>query len=216
MDTDFARRQMIGQQVRAWEVFDAAVLDVVGKVSRELFVPPAYRDLAFADTEIPLEHGQYMMTPTIEGRVLQALALQQEDQVLEIGTGSGFLTACLANLASAVCSVDFFDDFLSAAAAKLADAGIENVELKCLDACKELPAGEFDAIVVGGSLPRFDDRYVAKLRPGGRLFVIVGEPPVQEARIITRGTGTEWGSTTLFETSLAPLIHSTMAPAFVF
>ena len=216
MDTDFARRQMVGQQVRAWDVFDPAVLGVLTTVSRDQFVPPEYRDLAFADTEIPLANGQKMMTPTVEGRLLQALSLTAGDRVLEIGTGSAYLTACLAKLAASVVSIDIFDQFVSEAGRKLREAGIDNVELDCMDACANLPDGEFDAIAVTGSLVRFDDRFVEKLKSGGRLFVIVGESPVQEARIVARSNETDWESTTLFETDLAPLINSTRPPQFRF
>ncbi|MDH4048013.1 MAG: protein-L-isoaspartate O-methyltransferase [Gammaproteobacteria bacterium] len=216
MDTEFARRQMVGQQVRAWDVFDPNVLQVLGSASRDVFVPADFRDLAFADTEIPLPHGQKMMTPTVEGRVLQALALTRNDKVLEIGTGSAYLTACLSRLAGTVFSIDIFEDFVSAARDRMQKQGIENVDLACMDACEDLPEGEFDAIAVTGSLPRFDDRYVARLRPGGRLFVVVGEPPVQEARIVRRNNDTGWESTALFETALAPLINSSPPPEFVF
>jgi protein-L-isoaspartate(D-aspartate) O-methyltransferase len=176
-------------------------------VARENFVPAGFRDLAFADTEIPLGHAQKMMTPIVEGRMLQSLAIATSDNVLEIGTGSAYVTACLAKLASSVCSLDIFDDFLSLAAIKLKHAGVANVELACMDACRELPAGEFDAIAVTASLPQVDPRFVSALRPGGRLFVVVGESPVQEARLIVRIDDSDWSSTVLFETELAPLVN---------
>ena len=186
MDTEFARHQMLVQQVRAFDVNDLHVLDVMSDVARENFVPAGFRDLAFADTEIPLGHGQKTMTPIVEGRMLQSLMITPGDRVLEIGTGSAYITACLAKLALSVCSLDIFDDFLSLAATKLKLAGIANVELACMDACRELPAGEFDAIAVTASVPLFDPRFVSALRPGGRLFAVVGESPVQEARLIVR------------------------------
>lgn len=207
MDTEFARRQMLVQQVRAWDVHDLQVLDVMSDVPRENFVPESFRYLAFADTEIPIGHGQKMMTPIVEGRMLQSLAIAAGDEVLEIGTGSAYITACLARLAASVYSVDIFDDFVSAAAGKLQDSGIGNVQLRRMDACEELPSGAFDAIAVTASLPRFDPRFVSALRPGGRLFVVVGEPPVQEARLVVRQDDSEWASKVLFETRLAPLVN---------
>ena len=186
MNTDFARRQMIDQQVRAWDVLDGAVLQGLKEVQRELFVTEAFASLAFADTEIPLPHGQSMMTPTVEGRLLQALQLGGDERVLEIGTGSGFLTACLAKLGGDVVSVDIFADFLETAQQRLADCEIENVTLHKMDDTKELPEGNFDAIAVTGSLQSLDERLVTALNPGGRLFVVVGDAPAMSAMKITR------------------------------
>ncbi len=216
MDTEFARRQMLIQQVRAWDVHDLRVLDVMSQLARENFVPPALRDLAFADTEIPLGHGQKMMTPIVEGRMLQSLKITPGDNVLEIGTGSAFITACLAKLASSVYSLDIYDDFLSSATTKLKQAGVGNVELACMDACRELPAGEFDAIAITASLPRIDPRLVSALRPGGRLFAVIGESPVQEARLIVRNQDSDCTSTALFETDLALLVNFPIFSKFRF
>lgn len=216
MNIDFARQQMIDQQVRAWTVLDPSVLAVLSEVAREKFVPRPYESLAFADTEIPLGHGEYMMTPTVEGRLLQALELDSNDHVLEIGTGSGFLTACLAKLAAAVTSVDIHGDFVRDAAGKLASAGIDNVALRTMDATRELPGDRYDAIAVTGSIETFDPRFVDALRPGGRLFVVVGSPPVMEARLVRRSSNADWNSESLFETKLAPLVHGTLPPQFIF
>ena len=216
MNIDFARQQMIDQQVRAWTVLDPAVLDVLSALPREKFVPGPYESLAFADTEIPLGHGEFMMTPTIEGRVLQALDLGADDHVLEIGTGSGFLTACLATLGGRVTSVDIHEDFVRDAAGKLASAGIDNVELRTMDATSELPGERYDAIAVTGSIETFDPRLVDALRPGGRLFVVVGAAPVMEARLVRRTGGADWESESLFETKLGPLVHGSLPPQFVF
>ncbi len=216
MNIDFARQQMIDQQVRAWTVLDPSVLAVLSAVPREKFVPVPYRSLAFADTEIPLGHGEFMMTPTVEGRVLQALDLHMNDHVLEIGTGSGFLTACLAKLAANVTSIDIHDDFIRSAAGKLASAGIDNVALRTMDATRELPGDHYDAIAVTGSIETFDPRFVAALRPDGRLFVVVGAPPVMEARLVRRSGSADWQSDALFETELPPLVHGTLPPQFVF
>jgi protein-L-isoaspartate(D-aspartate) O-methyltransferase len=216
MNTDFARQQMIEQQVRAWEVLDATVLDSMKGVQREQFVPTGYESLAFADTEIPLGHGQKMMTPTIEGRVLQALELSGDESVLEIGTGSGFLTACLAMLSATVCSIDIYDDFLDKARVRLADAGIDDIELLNMDGTRALPDRRFDAIAVTGSLQTFDDRLVEALNPGGRLFVVVGDSPAMSALRITRDTADGWRSDTLFETDLPPLVNGALPPQFSF
>ncbi|MDH3585520.1 MAG: protein-L-isoaspartate O-methyltransferase [Gammaproteobacteria bacterium] len=216
MNIDFARQQMIAQQVRAWTVLNPAVLEVLSAVPREEFVPGPYESLAFADTEIPLGHGEFMMTPTVEGRVLQALELDRNAHVLEIGTGSGFLTACLAKLSGTLTSVDIHEDFVRSAARKLANIGMENVEFRTMDATRELTDDRYDAIAVTGSIETFDPRFADALRPGGRLFVVVGSPPVMEARLVRRTGDSEWRSENLFETTLGPLVHGTLPPQFVF
>ena len=216
MNTELARRQMIEQQVRAWEVLDPAVLAVLSEIPRESFVPRDFRTLAFSDTRIPLGHGQYMMTPTVEGRVLQALELDGSEKILEIGTGSGFLTACLASLGAQVTSVEIFERLLKRARENLADAGIDNIDLHCLDATQGLPAGQFDAVVVTGSTYRLDRRYVDALTTGGRLFVVTGDTPVMDARRIRRTGDGNWSSESLFETELAPLVNDGPRPAFQF
>src|SRR5690606_11824127 len=159
MNTEFARQQMLGQQIRTFEVFDPRVLDVLAEIPREEFVPTAFRHMAFADMPIPLPHGRYMMTPTVEGRLLQMLAIKPVDEGLEIGTGSGFLTACLARLGRTVTSIDIFPDYPEAAALKLKRAGIDNVTLATMDAYRELPTGQFDAIAVTAPCPVFDDHF---------------------------------------------------------
>jgi len=151
MNRDFARRQMVEQQVRVWDVHNHDVLHVLGNVLREQFVPAGCEDVAYADTEIPLPHAQVMLRPIIEGRLLQALDLRCSDKVLEIGTGTGYLTACLAGLSATVTSIDIHADFIAGAESHLAAAGIENATLQVMDATVELPAGEFDAIAVTAS-----------------------------------------------------------------
>ena len=216
MNKDFARQQMIEQQVRAWDVLDAAVLANLKKVERERFVPEEFASLAFADTEIPLGHGEMMMTPTIEGRVLQALGLVGSESVLEIGTGSGFLTACLASLSTHVTSIDIHDDFVESARHRLADCKIDNVSLAIMDGTQKLPEGSFDAIAVTGSIQSFDSRLVDALNPGGRLFVVVGDAPAMSAMLVTRVDDSDWQSVTLFETDLAPLVNGALPPQFSF
>ena len=216
MNTDYARLQMVNQQVRGWNVYDEDVLAMLRKLPREDFVPAGFETLAFADTAIPLGHGEYMMTPTLEGRVLQALGLDGDENVLEIGTGSGFMTACLATLAAHVTSIDIHADFVDAAGHKLADSGINNVELMQMDAMQELPDGKFDAIAVTGSIQSFDPRFVESLSPEGRLFVVVGDSPAMEAKLIERTDEHDWESLSLFETSLAPLVHGALPRQFSF
>jgi protein-L-isoaspartate(D-aspartate) O-methyltransferase len=206
---------MLGQQLRAWEVLDDRVLRAVEQTPRERFVPEEYRELAFADTEIPIGHGQSMLAPKIEGRLLQALQIEPIDDVLEVGTGTGFLTACLSRLARRVVSVDIFPDFVDAARAKLLRDDVGNAELRTADALSlEMPE-TFDAIAITASMPVVDDRFVRMLRPQGRLFVVVGRAPVMEARLITRAANGDVLSQDLFETVLTPLINAERPEPFV-
>jgi len=183
---------------------------------RERFVPAGYEALAFADIEIAIGHGQRMMTPTVEGRVLQALGLDGDERVLEIGTGSGFLTACLATLAADVISIDIYDDLLQKAADNLDACDISNAELIQMNAMQELPKGKFDAIAVTGSLQSFDPRLVEALNPQGKLFVVVGDAPAMEAKLIARTEENDWQTVSLFETTLLPLIDGALPPQFSF
>ena len=215
MNIEAARAQMLGQQLRAWEVLDERVLDAVREVGRERYVPRDYRDLAFADTEIPLAHGQRMMIPSVEGRLLQSLDLGPSDDVLEVGTGSGFITACLARLAGRVVSVDIFAEFTADAAAKLERDNIHNVELRTADGLAFDGGGPFDAIAVTGSVPELDDRFTGLLRPGGRLFVVEGREPVMDAVLITVARDGESTRECLFETVVAPLVNAGRPEPFV-
>lgn len=216
MNTDYARLQMVNQQVRGWNVYDEDVLDMLKELPREHFVPAEYVSLAFADIAIPLGHGEHMMTPTIEGRLLQALGLRGDETILEIGTGSGFMTACLAKLGRHVTSIDIHDDFVESAGDKLADLGIDNVEFATMDATRDLPDGAFDAIAVTGSIQTFDTRYVTALNEYGRLFVVIGDSPAMEAKLIERTGEHDWKSISLFETDLEPLVHGARPPGFCF
>ena len=216
MNVDSARQQMIDQQVRAWDVYDPDVLAVLASVPREQFVPAGYESLAFAETAIPIGHGEKMLRPTIEGRLLQSLQLDGTERVLEVGTGTGFLAACLARLADSVVSIDIYDDFLNQAGQNLEDTGIRNVEFISMDATRDLPAGQFDAIAVTGSIQEFDPRFVEALSVGGRLFVVIGDEPVMEARVVERTGDNDWQSETQFETCLEPLVHGSAPPGFSF
>jgi protein-L-isoaspartate(D-aspartate) O-methyltransferase len=216
MNIDYARLQMVNQQVRGWNVNDEDVLEMLGSLPREGFVPQGYESLAFADMAIPIGHGESMMTPTIEGRLLQALGLRGSERVLEIGTGSGFMTACLAKLAAHVTSVDVHADFVDGAAMKLENAGIDNVTLLQMDATRELPDERYDAIAVTGSIQTFDPRFVEALTDDGRLFVVVGDAPAMEAKLIERKGGHDWQTLSLFETDLKPLVHGARPVEFCF
>ena len=215
MNFEVARTQMLGQQLRAWEVLDDRVLRAFAETPRENFVPKEYRDLAFADAEIPLGHGQNMLAPKVEGRILQALQIEPIDDVLVVGTGSGYLTACIARLAKHVTSVDIFSDLSAAAEPKIAACGIRNVELKVADAFDLPYRARFDAIAVTGSVPELDEYFSGMLRPQGRLFVVVGRGPAMEAQLITLQPDGTTTTDSLFETVLAPLINAERPEPFV-
>ena len=187
LNIEQARFNMIEQQIRPWDVLDDRILDVLSSTPREDFVPEQYRALAFTDISVPLPHEQVMMPPKLEGRLLQSLTIQPTDQVLEIGTGSGYLTACLAKLGSSVQSVDLYDDFTARAEVLLKQHKIGNVTLATGDAAAgwKSDAG-FDVIAVTGSLPVLHQGFHSLLRPGGRLFVIVGKPPIMQTVLVTR------------------------------
>jgi len=210
------REQMIEQQVRAWEVLDPRVLDILRAVPRERFVPPGQEFLAFADVDVPLPHGQHMLRPNVVGRALQALEPAERDRVLEVGAGSGFFTACLAKAAAHVRSLEIFPDLAELSRANLAAQGIRNVEVVVADAMREAPQGTFDVIAVTGSLPVYDRRFEQQLNVGGRLFVVVGEPPVMEARLVRRVSGEAWSTESLFETVIDPLINAPRPEPFRF
>jgi protein-L-isoaspartate(D-aspartate) O-methyltransferase len=207
---------MIEQQVRPWDVLDQRVLDVMSTTPREDFVPERYRSLAFADINIPLGHEQVMMAPKTEGRLLQVLDIQPTDSILEIGTGSGYLTACLSRLGNHVTSIEVFPEFREAAAAKLAAHGYRNVTLKDADVANGIGSDtRYDVIAVTGSLPLVHRQFQDNLSVGGRLFVIAGIPPVMEALLITRIDEHNWSRESLFETALPPLLHATQPQRFV-
>lgn len=217
MNFDQARQNMVENQVRPWEVLDARVLEVLGKLRREDFVAAEHRNLAFADLSLPLGHGEVMMKPVIEGRVLQALDLQPNDHVLEIGTGSGFLTACMANLAAQVTSIDIHEDFVATAGQRLAQAGIANVTLEVGEAVNTWqPKGLFDALVVTGAVYQIPQRFLSWLRPGGRLLVVRGESPAQHVLLLTHEGNGRYREEGLFETDLPYLVHAAPPRRFVF
>lgn len=211
IDYAHARELMVEQQVRPWDVLDIKVLDVLARLPREAFVADAHRALAYTDLELPLGHGQMMMKPVVEGRTLQALDLQPGDEVLEIGTGSGYLTACLGALARDVLSLEIEPELAAAARARLEATGLgSNVRVEVADALAWQTERRFDAICVTGAVDTLPARFVSWLRPGGRLFVIQGRSPVMEALRVDADGSTE----SLFETDIAYLRGAAPAPQF--
>ena len=217
MNIEQARFNMIEQQIRPWDVLNQTVLDLLGKIKREEFVPPNYRTLAFVDMEIPLGHDAAMMSPKLEARILQELAITKSDNILEVGTGSGYLTALLAALGNYVYSVDIVADFKTLASARLHSHGIANVSLELGDAAQGWSQhGKYDVIVITGSMPILPERFVNDLNPGGRLFAITGDAPAMTAKLITCITAGVYRSITLFETNV-PLLKNALQPErFVF
>ena len=217
MNFDQARFNMVEQQIRPWEVLDSRVLSLLEAIHREDFVPVRYRKLAFADLAIPLECEQVMMRPKIEARMLQALDIREDESVLEIGTVSGFVTACLATLSKCVVSVEIFEELSEEASLKLNDKNIENVELFKGDAMRGWqPEQAHDVVVVTGSVAEVPEQFLGWVNPGGRMFVVTGESPVMEARLMTRLDVTEWNEESLLETDLPRLVNAEPPAEFEF
>jgi protein-L-isoaspartate(D-aspartate) O-methyltransferase len=216
MHAEAAREQMIEQQVRAWEVLDERVLAILRRVPRERFVPPLQRFLAFADVAISLPHAQHMLRPSVAGRLLQALALSGSERVLEVGSGSGFLTACLAASSRVVRSVEIFPDLAEFAGANLAALSVDNAQVVNEDALRLPSDTRYEAIALTASLPVYDERWQRQLEIGGRLFVTVGEEPIMEARLIRRLSEDTWTSESLFETIIDPLLNARRPEEFSF
>lgn len=212
MNFEQARLNMVEQQVRTWDVLDQRVLDALAGVPREHYVPDEYRRLAYADTAIPLPGGEVMMTPRVEARLLQALSPKAHERALEIGTGSGYLTALLARLAGHVVSVEIAAALHRTSHDNLLSQGVANITLANGDAARGWPAAApYDVIAVTGSVPVLEDDYQRQLAPGGRLFVVVGEVPAMEARLVTRTGDDEFACESLFETVL-PALHGVAQP----
>ena len=211
-----AREQMIEHQVRAWDVLNERVLDTLRKVPREPFVPPQYRFLTHADMEVRLPGDQHMLRPSVVGRLLQALQLGGRERVFEVGTGSGFVTACLRAAGAAVLSIEILPELAGMARRNLATLGMRDIEVLGGDAVRYEPQGRFEAIAVTASLPVYDPRFQNQLAVGGRLFVVVGEAPVMEARLIRRVSEDAWTTESLFETVIDPLVDATRPMEFTF
>jgi protein-L-isoaspartate(D-aspartate) O-methyltransferase len=216
-DPETARFNMVAQQIRPAEVIDERVLEAFQSVPREQFVPEGYRGLAFADTALPIGEGESMMRPLQEGRLLQALDVQPGDRVLEIGTGSGFVTACLAHLGGTVTSYEIHPDLSEQAAKRLHRLGVGRVELVAGDGLHAgLAPGDFDVIAVTGSLPTYPENLEALLAPGGRMFAVVGDAPAMRAMLVSRNPAGEIWREDLFETVLPPLQQAPDRDRFVF
>ncbi len=214
--TEAARRQMIDQQVRASAVLDPRVLETFAAVPRERFVPDAYRAVAFADAPIPIGHGQFMLPPALEGRILQALAPARGERALEVGTGSGYFAACLAHLTGSVDSVEIHADLAAGAARALGEQGIARVAVETADALARDWESAYEVVAVTGSLPAPERRLERALVVGGRMFVAIGTGPAMDACLVTRTGEDSWLSEPLFETRIEPLVLRTAPSRFRF
>ncbi|HZV37153.1 MAG TPA: protein-L-isoaspartate O-methyltransferase [Pseudoxanthomonas sp.] len=211
-----AREAMVEQQVRPWDVLDMRVLETLSRLPREAFVPEVHRALAYADLELPLGHGQRMMKPVVEGRTLQSLVVQPDEEVLEVGTGSGYLSACLGALARDVVSLEIDPDLAAAARARLDATGLgSNIRIETADALHYATERRFDAVCVTGAVAEVPAQFLQWLRPGGRLFVVRGRSPVMEA-VLARNDVNAARIDSLFETDLPYLTGAAPAPQFVF
>jgi protein-L-isoaspartate(D-aspartate) O-methyltransferase len=217
MNIEQARFNMVENQIRPWEVLDQQVLDLLYVVKREDFVPAAYRTLAFSDLEIPIGQGEHMWQPKMEARVLQALAVQQTDQILEIGTGSGYFAALLAHRAQHVYSVEIQPELKTSGEANLRRAGVANVTVELGDGASGWTRhAPYDVIVLTGSTPVLPQQFLQHMKVGARLFAVVGNPPVMAARLISCAGEGVYNSIDLFETSIAPLANALAGERFSF
>ena len=221
LNFDTARENMVEQQIRPWDVLEPRVLDVIRSIPRENFLPDEYKNIAYADTAIPL--GVFdgnecsMLHPIVEGRILQHLAITEDCTVLEVGTGTGYLTACMSKLGNHVDTVDIHEELTEIAENNLTELGINNVNFSTGDASRgwgQKPA--YDAIAVTGSMPTMPEAYKKLLKVGGRLFVIIGEPPAMQAYLVTRISDKKWETEALFETSVCAIENSGTEEPFIF
>ncbi len=216
MDFERARFNMVEQQIRPWEVLDRTVLDLMERAPRDAFVPNEYRRLAYADTAVPIGHGEAMLPPKVEGRLLQALGIGSEERVLEIGAGSGFLTWLLAQRAAHVTGVELKPALAERARANLAAHRVGNATVEVGDGRRGRDRGApYDAIVVGGSVPVREPAFEEQLAVGGRLFVVIGAAPAMEATLVQRIGEREWTRKSMFETVLPPLAGADAPGRFV-
>ena len=217
MNFEQARFNMVEQQIRTWEVLDQAVLDLLYVVPREDFVPAACKSLAFTDMEIPIGRGERMMPPKMEARIVQELGVRKSDRVLEVGTGSGYLTALLAHRGAHVLSIEIEPQLAELGRANLSRHGVDNVTLETGDAARGWSRqAPYDVIVLTGSTPQLPRTLLEQLAPGGRLFAVVGDAPVMIAKIVTCGTPGTFASVELFDTVVAPLVNAERPSRFEF
>lgn len=216
MDYELARAHMVNHQVRTNDVIDDAVLDVMNTISRDVFVPEQWREAAYADAGVPIGEGERMFSPRLDGRILQAVEIRPGERALEIGTGSGYLAACMARLGASVVALERKEALAEAARGHLAAAHIEGVEVRHAEAPAGLPAERFDVIVVGGAIAQGVEAFQQKLAPEGRLFVVEGQAPAMSARLIRRASEDRWYAEDLFETVLPHLVGYEPRPGFRF
>ncbi len=217
MNVEQARTNMVESQIRTWEVLDQSVLDLLLQIRREEFVPEKYRSLAFADMEIPLGHGEWMLTPKMEARMVQELGVRKTDKVLLVGTGSGYVAALLAKLGGQVVAVERISEIALAAERRLAGHGIANVQVHTGNGAAGWPGlAPYDVILLAGSVPALPEAIQKQLSIGGRMLAVVGEPPVMTAYLVTRVAEQAFNSVALFETSIPPLLDVRQPERFVF
>jgi protein-L-isoaspartate(D-aspartate) O-methyltransferase len=216
LNMEQARFNMIEQQIRPWDVPDSRILNLLSVVKREQFVPAGRQPLAFMDMEIPLGYGAFMWQPKMEARVLHELNIQNNERVLEVGTGSGYLCALMSRLAAQVTSVEIVPELSAQAARHLAAHDFSNIALEVGDAATSWGGGQYDVIVLTGSVPVYPIAFQQQLKVGGRLFAIIGDAPAMEAKRITRLANDVFESVTLFETNVAPLQNAPQPQRFVF
>ncbi len=216
MNIEQARFNMIEQQIRPWDVLDLDVLDLLVVVKREQFVPQAYKDLAFFDTEIPLPGGESMLAPRVEARLLQEAKVKKHETVLEIGAGSGYMAALLAHRARHVTTVEIHHELRELAARNLAAYGVSNVDVVDGDGARGWGSDAYDVIVLSGSLPVLPEAFLKQLKIGGRLLATIGEEPVMSAQCVTRVSDSVFETVKLFETSIKPLQHAAAPSQFKF
>ena len=215
MNFEIARHNMIEQQIRPWNVIDPMVLDALEAIPRENYVSDEMKESAFSDVELPIGHGQVMLFPKIEAKILQAVQVQKTDNVLEIGTGSGYMTALLAHFADKVCSVEIHDQLSQKAQEKLSKEGFDNVTFVVADAAKGFDQNApYDVIILTGSVPQLPEGFKQSLKKGGRLFAVIGSAPVMEATLITRVSSSQYSSEILFETEVPELENVTQNEIF--
>lgn len=217
MDFEKARFNMVEQQIRPWDVLDQRILDLLLQLPREDFVLPEQQKIAFADLELPLANGSFMLTPKLEARLIQEIHVQNSDKVLEIGTGNAYMTAILAGLAKHVYSIDLDEDMIEAAKSKLAKVNMRNVSLKVGDGLAGMPEeAPFDKIICGGAVATIPQVLKESLNIGGRLIAIVGQAPLMKATLVVRETEQAWREIVVFETCAAHLQAGESKKAFVF
>jgi protein-L-isoaspartate(D-aspartate) O-methyltransferase len=217
MNFEIARFNMLEQQIRPWEVLDQNSLKLMQQIPREEFVPDIYKKMAFSDTELPLKHNQFMLEPKIEAKILQAVQIIKTDNVLEIGTGSGFLTAVLASSSNNVHSIDIYDDFIDSAKQKITALGIENTSFEKADIFTyDFKDKKYDVIVVGGSISHVPESLKQALTNNGRLFIITGQSPIMLAKLFTRVAQEQWIEEILFETEITALENNKETKTFIF